>query len=139
MIRRGIRNIQPYGKTQARLRLVLCRKFEGGLAQAASINALAFASQARTRTAQTEQNSMYWSRISKVAKVMIKLEKNSEIGTYVSTAQSRPTRGINAGESSIDKQDHQMTISRIADPYGLIDRWKTRTEAPSRELLVSNS
>jgi hypothetical protein len=78
------------------------------------------------------------SRISRIAKAFIvELGKNSGVGNYsLYTAQSRPNRAMTAGESLIDKRGHRKTTSRIADPYGLINRWKTRTEIPSQELLV---
>jgi hypothetical protein len=107
-----------------------------------SINASGSPLHARTRTPKAEQNasSGYWSRISKIAReIIVELGKNSKIGNYeVHTAQPRPAHGINAGESLIDKQGHRKTTSRIADPYGLITRWKTRIENNSPQPLTSN-
>ncbi len=114
------------------------------ITESASINASVSARHSRTRTRKAEQDpsSGYWSRISRIAKaIVVELGKNSEVGTYsLYTAQSRPSRAITAGESLIiDKRGHRKTTSGIADPYGLINRWKTRTEIPSQELLVSEA
>ena len=107
-----------------------------------SINASGSPHHARTSTPKAEQkaSSGYWSRISKIARaIIVELGKNSEIGNYkVHTAQPRPAHGINGGESLVDKQGHRKTTSRIADPYGLITRWKTRIESNSPQPLTSN-
>jgi len=69
----------------------------------------------------------------------MELGKNAESGAYyVYTSPPRHTHGLNAEESLIEKRGHSKTTTGIADPYGLITRWKTRTESSSAELLASN-
>ncbi|MGP8068300.1 MAG: hypothetical protein ACLP5V_00270 [Candidatus Bathyarchaeia archaeon] len=100
----------------------------------------------RARTLKSEQNRNrgYWSRISKIAKaIILELGDNAKSGKYNKyTAQPRRTQGINAGDSLIDKRSHFNTASGIADPYGLITRWQTRTEVGSEvgssKLRTSN-
>lgn len=100
-----------------------------------SFNTLESAPNARARTlkAKFEQNprSGHWSRVSKIAKaIIVELGKNAQSGNYyVYAALPRRTHGMDAGESLIAKRDHIETTSKLVDPYGLITRWKTRTES----------
>jgi hypothetical protein len=69
----------------------------------------------------------------------MELRKNAESGDYyVYAAPQRRNYRLIAEESLIDKRGHSKSPTGIADPYGLITRWKTRTESSSAELLASN-
>ncbi len=96
--------------------------------------------QAPTPPPEKKSISGSWLRISKLARaVVVELGNNSEIGNYhVYKAQPQHVHGWNSGESQTDKRDHGQTASIIADPYGLIGRWRTRTDGNSPELLASN-
>ena len=92
---------------------------------------------ARARTPKPEQNRNrgYWLRISKIARAII-LGNNAESDDGAYAAQPRRIHGANAEESLIDGRGHCQTSSGMADPYGLITRWKTRAENDSPKLLT---
>jgi len=104
--------------------------------QGLSISASGPAFNVQARTPRREQNLKcgYWSTLSKMAKDLITgLLNNSKSGNYYLHVDPRK-RIQDARELLIDEGSQGESTTRIADPYGLIHRWKSRTQRNSPKL-----
>jgi len=72
----------------------------------------------------------YWSRLSEIARaVIMEWGKHSPSGEYFAYASPESgTYGLNAEEPLMDSRKQSTPTTGVADPYGLITRWKTRTD-----------